>query len=182
MPIKYIGQTTNNVGKTLWEIIGNLQNYGVGRIIARGSMERYPEPCYIKICKVEALPHEERRKVDVWAEKVFRGRKYPELVRLSGVTFKADYKLIPKDEEASYCKCNINKRIKVLPRTAPLPPLLRALVIRDRRSQGQPESEPRMVLQYKQSIDNVARLESEDTLPTIEIKMDLGKPASPQFA
>jgi small subunit ribosomal protein S34 len=58
MPIKYIGRTTTFRGKTLWEFVGNLKNFGVGRIVVRSTFERYPEPSYLKICKVEALANE----------------------------------------------------------------------------------------------------------------------------
>lgn len=58
MPIKYVGRTTDFKGKTLWEIVGNLKNFGVGRIVVRSTFERYPEPSYLKICKVEALANE----------------------------------------------------------------------------------------------------------------------------
>lgn len=54
--IKYIGRTTDFRGKTLWEIVGNLKDYGVGRIIIRNMFQRYEEPCYMKIVKVEAQP------------------------------------------------------------------------------------------------------------------------------
>ena len=58
MPIKYVGRTTDFKGKTLWEIVGNLKNFGVGRVVVRSIFERYPEPSYLKICKVEALANE----------------------------------------------------------------------------------------------------------------------------
>lgn len=56
--IKYVGRTTNFKGKTLWEIVGSLKNYGVGRLIVRSVFERYPEPSFMKIVKVETCPHE----------------------------------------------------------------------------------------------------------------------------
>lgn len=55
--IKYIGRTTDFKGKTLWEIVGNLKNHGVGRIVIRQMLQRYPEPTYMKIVKVEAVPN-----------------------------------------------------------------------------------------------------------------------------
>lgn len=55
MPYKYIGRTTDFKGKTLWEILGNLKNFGIGRIIGRNRFQRYSEPCYIKVLKVEVL-------------------------------------------------------------------------------------------------------------------------------
>jgi small subunit ribosomal protein S34 len=34
MPIiKYIGKKTNLHGNTLWEIVSNLKNFGVGRVV-----------------------------------------------------------------------------------------------------------------------------------------------------
>lgn len=56
MPIKLIGRTTDFKGKPLWEILGNLKNFGVGRIVIRNRFQRYPEPSYMKILKVGALP------------------------------------------------------------------------------------------------------------------------------
>ncbi|XP_033212366.1 uncharacterized protein LOC117169965 [Belonocnema kinseyi] len=57
MPIKYIGRTHDFRGKTLWEIVGNLKYFGVGRIFNRNKfVKRYSEPTYHKILKVEALP------------------------------------------------------------------------------------------------------------------------------
>jgi len=56
MPIKLIGRTTDFKGKPLWEILGNLKNHGVGRIVIRNRFQRYPEPSYMKILKVAALP------------------------------------------------------------------------------------------------------------------------------
>lgn len=56
--IKYVGRTTNFQGKTLWEIVGRLKNFGVGRIIVRSAFQRYPEPSFLKIVKVETCPNE----------------------------------------------------------------------------------------------------------------------------
>lgn len=60
MVIKYIGRTTDFSGKTLWELIGNLKNFGVGRLVKRNMFERYKEPCFIRILKVETLENEVR--------------------------------------------------------------------------------------------------------------------------
>lgn len=51
-----IGPPTKHVGKSLWEILGNLKNCGVGRYVKRNIYERYPEPTYFRILKVEAMP------------------------------------------------------------------------------------------------------------------------------
>lgn len=51
-----IGPPTEHVGKTLWEILGNLKNFGVGRLVKRNIYERYQEPTYFRILKVETMP------------------------------------------------------------------------------------------------------------------------------
>lgn len=56
--LKYVGRKSELVGKTLWEILGNLKDFGVGRIILRNSLaSRYPEPSYFRILKVTAQPN-----------------------------------------------------------------------------------------------------------------------------
>lgn len=56
MVIKYIGRTHSLKGKPLWEILGNLKNNGIGRMVIRSTQQRYPEASYMKILKVAALP------------------------------------------------------------------------------------------------------------------------------
>lgn len=63
MPIKLIGRITDHKGKTLWEILGNLKNFGVGRLVIRNRFQRYPETCYMKILKVAAMPLPDRSDV-----------------------------------------------------------------------------------------------------------------------
>lgn len=65
MPYKYIGKTTSFRGKSLWEILGNLKNFGVGRIVVRSKLERYSEPSYWKVLKVQTLPEPKNPSVDV---------------------------------------------------------------------------------------------------------------------
>lgn len=54
--VKFVGRTNNFSGKTLWEIVGSLKNFGVGRVVIRNTFQRYPEPTYMRILKVEADP------------------------------------------------------------------------------------------------------------------------------
>lgn len=58
--VKLIGRKTDFKGKTLWEIVGNLKNFGVGRVVVRNMFERYPEKSFMRILKVEAAPNEVR--------------------------------------------------------------------------------------------------------------------------
>lgn len=58
MPYVFVGKRNFYIGKTLWEILGNLKDFGVGRILVRSKFERYPEVSYVKILKVEPLMDE----------------------------------------------------------------------------------------------------------------------------
>ncbi|XP_055611376.1 uncharacterized protein LOC129757981 [Uranotaenia lowii] len=173
--VKYIGRTTDFRGKTLWEIVGNLKNFGVGRVVVRSMMERYPEPSFMRIVKVETLPDEEIRKVKVTVEKTFRGRKYPKLIEISSVSYKADYRLLHKHEEEAYCR-GIEQPVKIVPRDIEMPPLLRQFV---QRETG--KAEPRIPVRLRESIYNNYRIAREGENPTVEISMGLGKPASPNL-
>ena len=58
MPYKYFGRTTDFSGKSLWELLGNLRDFGIGRYVYRNMFQRYPEPSYMKILKVETCDPE----------------------------------------------------------------------------------------------------------------------------
>ncbi|XP_019560046.2 uncharacterized protein LOC109428689 [Aedes albopictus] len=173
--IKYIGRTTDFKGKTLWEIVGNLKNFGVGRVVVRSMFERYPEPSYMKIVKVETLPNEETRKVKVTVEKTFRGRTYPKLVEINSVSYKADYRLLHKHEEESYCKA-VPREEKVIPREIDLPPLLREFVQKETGKDA-----PKIAIKLKPGHNNIYRLANEGEKPTVDVSMGIGNPASPRL-
>lgn len=102
--IQYIGVKTENVGKLLFEILTNLKNFGVGRMIHRGSLTaRYPEPTYFIIKQAEPIMDEKLWHGRVFAEYVFRGRRYPELYEVKDV-FLPDFQLISKEEEEVFKK------------------------------------------------------------------------------
>ena len=58
MPYVYVGKRNFYIGKTLWEIVGNLRNFGVGRILVRSKFERYPEVTYFRIVRADPLMDE----------------------------------------------------------------------------------------------------------------------------
>ncbi|KAF2899738.1 hypothetical protein ILUMI_06435 [Ignelater luminosus] len=189
MPIKYIGRTLDYQGKTLWEIVGNLKNFGVGRIVVRSSFERYPEPSYMKIVKVETLPNPEIstpddvRKVRVFVEKIFRGRKHPALVKIERVSYKADYRLIPKDKEAEYCRSDAPAmQMKILPKTMSFPPLLKELIIREMKASGKEVTEePQLQIVYRQTRESYYRVTEEGETPNAEVYSGFGKTKSPSL-
>ncbi|XP_013190588.1 uncharacterized protein LOC106134981 [Amyelois transitella] len=183
--IKYVGRTTDFKGKTLWEIVGSLKNLGVGRIIVRSVFERYPEPSFMKIVKVETCPDEERRRVRVWVEKTFRGHKLPNLTEIYRTSYKPDYKLIPKNEEAKlFAKLDKKHYFPdvVLPRTVEMPPLMKKFIAKDYEKKGlEPLKEFVMPLRYNHSPNRVHRIANPGEKPTVEITMRLGNPASPSL-
>ncbi|CAL1683088.1 unnamed protein product [Lasius platythorax] len=182
MPIKLIGRTTDFKGKPLWEILGNLKNFGVGRLVIRNRFQRYPEPCYMKILKVAALPMPDKpytdRKVMVLVERVFRGHKNPKPVQLDAATYKADYMLIPKDQEHLYLENAKLPEKRILPRTTDLPPLLSQIIMRQMKAKGDTVSEePKLVLKYNFDGGNVKnyRLAEEGESPTVKLNFSLDK-------
>lgn len=60
-------------------------------------------------------------------EKIFRGKKYEEPVEIYKVSYKPDYRLIPKDEEHLWWErlANCKPRERVVPGSVALPPLMR---------------------------------------------------------
>jgi small subunit ribosomal protein S34 len=156
MPVKLIGRTTNLYGKTLWEIIGNLRNAGIGRLITRNSYKRYDEPCFFKILDVQptAQIEDKARKVIVHVEKIFRGKHYENPVEIYSVSYKPDYRLIPKNEEQLWwdrlAKCE--PRNKVVPGSIKLPPLMRLVLERDNK-----DSNITLPLVVRAGRDNIAQ-------------------------
>ncbi|XP_026804812.1 uncharacterized protein LOC113548236 [Rhopalosiphum maidis] len=159
MSVKLIGRTTNLYGKTLWEILGNLRTTGVGRLVTRNSYDRYEEPSFFKVLSVEptAQIEDKARKVIVHAEKIFRGKRYKEPVEIYSVSYKPDYRLIPKDEEQLWWDrlANCKPREKFVPGSIELPPLMRLVLERDNK-----DSNIKLPLKIRGGRDNVAQTDT----------------------
>lgn len=171
MPYEIYGKTSFQHGKTLWEIVGNLKNYGVGRVVVRNQFRRYPEPSWYRIVKVEAVPPEgkiqvvppvidmgEVRRVRALVDNVFRGT-YRGREWLSWITYKPDFSLIPKEEEESFTKLKQGE----LPQpyeptrkysdTGSFPPLFRELIIQEMKAKGQYKGEePKLPFVFKSPV------------------------------
>ena len=67
MPVtRYVGRTTWFRGKRLYDILSRLKNFGKGRIVYRHVFsERYPEPSYYIITKVDPDMRDPTEKVKV---------------------------------------------------------------------------------------------------------------------
>ncbi|XP_015122745.1 uncharacterized protein LOC107045123 [Diachasma alloeum] len=188
MPVKLIGRTTDFSGKSLWELVGNLKNHGKGRIVVRQRFQRYPEPSFIKIIKVGALPPEVLtspkyatetiRRCMALAETTFRGKK-DVIKQIDHATYKTDFRLVPKDEEHKYLNW-VDRPEVILPRTMELPPLLCEIMVRNLKAKGQEvDKPPEMEIKYNLGGIKVYRIAKEGETPTTVPKISLGKPASP---
>lgn len=193
MSIKYIGRTTDFCGKTLWEIVGNLKNYGVGRLVYTQKLLRYPEPSYYKILKVTPIqhdgnlenPHENFRKVIVLVANVFRGRLDPEVREIFSTSYKPDFRLVPKHEEQDWINKTlaVERNVKYADPWIDMPPLLKEVVARDLELAGQTVTPDklRLRLSFRQTANNMVREADEDHPAEIKFDSFFGTPLNPEL-
>lgn len=131
--IHYYGKKTNFIGKTLFEILANLRNFGLNRMLIKQEelLKNPGQKCYYIVKKVEPVLDEKLEQGAIYAEKVYRGAKVPELVLVDDESWHTDWQLIPKDEEDSYRvpdeKLLVHgqaETVTVLPRWMEVPPLM----------------------------------------------------------
>ncbi|XP_061388638.1 uncharacterized protein LOC133323697 [Musca vetustissima] len=174
--IKYIGRTTDFKGKTLWEIVGDLKDFGVGRLVVRNMFQRYPEPCYMRILKVDTVDAEDGdkpRKVKVTVEKTWRGVTLPKPVEIFSTSYKADYELVDKEDEHKYLQNTAKVEEKILNPFVEFPPLLREFI-----SEETGNTNPQMKVHFKQTDNKFVRLAKDGEKPTIQVTMGLGQPST----
>jgi len=112
----------------------------------------------------------------VLVERVFRGQKNPKPVQLDSSTYKADYMLIPKDQEHLYLDNMKVPEMRILPRTTDFPPLFLQIILSDMKAKGVTVStEPKLELRYNfigASLKNY-RLAEEGETPTVKLNFKL---------
>jgi len=181
MPIKYIGRTTDFLGKELGYILYNLPNFGVGRMVYRNMMQRYPEPCYYKISRIEPRTRVYKEpygqtynpsynpgstKVEIFAQAVFRGEDKGEVHIQSYM--KHDWRLVPRHEEDKFINADFTPRAPtIIPESMYFPPLMEKFVQRDQKLNGVVTSErPLLSLDgaLQRGVYNRARLQTEADL------------------
>ncbi|GIX94379.1 uncharacterized protein CDAR_220621 [Caerostris darwini] len=145
MAVAVIGKINPFTGKELFEILCNLKNYGVGRVIMANS-NKYPEVSFYIIRKVvplrEPIGPKEQIYGNVWAEEVYRGRRMPGLTLLQHATYLPDWRLIPREEEDQYLQHKSVEVTKVLPKYHSLPPVWAELAKKkDPSLKGEPKME-----------------------------------------
>lgn len=119
------------------------------------------------------------RKVIVLVEKVFRGIRAAEPSQLDGSTYKADYQLIPKDQEYRYVETTMPPpEKKILPRTMDFPPLFSQMLIRQMKAKGIAEPEkPKLTIDYNMTNMHIKnyRIAEEGETPMVELHYGLDK-------
>ncbi|XP_018802346.1 PREDICTED: uncharacterized protein LOC108977208 [Bactrocera latifrons] len=102
-------------GQPLWQLLENLPNHGVGRLIVRGSFQQDEEhPSYMRILTVDmtskSIKHPDNPKnankirIPVTVEKVWRGVIFPRPQNIQSTSYLPDYILIPEAEEEKFVR------------------------------------------------------------------------------
>lgn len=95
-------------------------------------------------------------------------------MQLDSTSYKTDYLLIPKEEEEHLLRPYTPPPTKIVPRTMDYPPLMREILIRQMKAQGQPVTEPKLTVKYNFTNKfNLIRLAEEGEKPDYELKIGL---------
>ncbi|PIO58463.1 hypothetical protein TELCIR_20101 [Teladorsagia circumcincta] len=123
--IRYIGNyDVNGQGKFLWEILCQLRQLGVGRIVTKNEWARkWPtQPSYIKIVRAQPAMDRWLFGGKVWGEWTYRGRNLG-IYEFADDLNRSDWRLIHKHEEQMYTECKEPMSDIILPKSFPVPPL-----------------------------------------------------------
>ncbi|XP_017466674.1 PREDICTED: uncharacterized protein LOC108359351 [Rhagoletis zephyria] len=101
-------------GKPLWQLLDNLPNHGVGRLLVRGSFRQDMDaPSFMRILEVDMSSKMVKRgkgkkgdkiRIPVKVERVWRGVIFPRPVNIASTSYLSDFILVAKDEEEKYLK------------------------------------------------------------------------------
>lgn len=104
-------------------------------------------------------------------QRTFRGKTSEKPVQIDSVSYKADYILIPKDQEARYLNANTQPTVRTVPRTMEFPPLLKEILIRQAKQSGEPFVDtPKLELRYCSKGVRYYRPAEENETPMINIE------------
>ncbi|XP_054718696.1 uncharacterized protein LOC129228083 [Uloborus diversus] len=177
MPVQLIGKVSPYTGKLLFELLNNLKNYGIGRVVVRNSYRQFPEISFYVIRKVVPMREtigpgpDELVYGNVWVDEVYRGRKLEGLKLLQDPTYLPDFHLIPREEEGKYLNYKPQDITKILPKYGELPPVLAAL---EKAKNPNSNETPKMELVYQNLSEQFAYKIAEDGMvPDHKLKVKL---------
>lgn len=131
--VYYYGKKNNFVGKTLFEILANLRDYGLNRMLIKQEelLKNPGTKCYYIVKKVEPVMDEKLEQGAIYAERIYRDAKVPGLVFVDDETWQPDWQLVPRHQEGLHripedrlVEHGHPTTIKVLPRWMEVPPLM----------------------------------------------------------
>ncbi|KAJ8347224.1 hypothetical protein SKAU_G00286250 [Synaphobranchus kaupii] len=135
--------------RRLFSLLAGLRLFGVGRLFTRKSwLSEHKEPCYWKITKVKVdYTAENMDHGKAWGICTFKGKEESEVKEVDKVMYH-DWRLVPKHKEEEFkCFTAVSDQ-DTMPSHAAYPPLLRAMIMAQRRKEGQTLSqEPAIDLQ-----------------------------------
>ncbi|XP_074595290.1 mitochondrial ribosomal protein S34 [Brevipalpus obovatus] len=130
MAIIYVGKTSRLYGKTVFEILANLRHFGKGRILERISLtQKYGKKSFYVVKDPRPQMDKELVHGYLYCDFYYKEQRVPGLTEL--LTYRHDYRLIPKHLEEEYLEIIQKAPIlgeetpkKVLPRYYSLPPVM----------------------------------------------------------
>jgi len=184
MPYTKVGLDAIHHGKRLFDLLCNLKNFGRERIIYSTLEQKYKEPSFYRILlaqlemdldKPETFGKESENPWTmrgtcsrVVTERVYRGMRYTEPFNITAELNKqmqfADYRLVPKDEEESFCRWNEvqdydpAKHAPERSRYMEMPPLMRLVIERNRKARSESVTEADFLLPAYKTYDTDVRL------------------------
>ncbi|KAM4820273.1 small ribosomal subunit protein mS34 [Thomomys bottae] len=124
----------------LLPLLARLPGFGLGRLVTRKSwLWQHDEPCYWRLTRVR--PDFTAQDMDhgkAWGVLTFKGHAEGRAREIEHVMYH-DWRLVPKHEEAAFTAAPPAPEPSA--RSVPYPPLLRAMILADRRKSGDPSAE-----------------------------------------
>ncbi|KAJ8253639.1 hypothetical protein COCON_G00202510 [Conger conger] len=122
----------------LFSLLAGIRLFGVGRIVTRTSwLSDHKEPCYWKITKAKVdYTGENMDHGKAWGILTFKGKEESEVKEMDKVMYH-DWRVVPKHEEEEFTRFTPVPDRDTGPSCVPYPPLLRAMILAQRRRGGE---------------------------------------------
>ncbi|XP_003790949.1 28S ribosomal protein S34, mitochondrial [Otolemur garnettii] len=128
----------------LLQLLGRLPLFGLGRLVTRKSwLWQHDEPCYWRLTRVR--PDYTAQNLDhgkAWGILTFKGKTESEAREIEQAMYH-DWRLVPKHEEEAFTAFTLVSEDSL--RSVPYPPLLRAIILAERRKNGDTSTEEPML-------------------------------------